>query len=394
MSALETAAPGASRFVGGCVRDSLLGIQPHDVDIATQLRPEETTAALHAAGLGAAPTGLDHGTVTGIADHVGVEITTLRADVSTDGRRASVAFSQDWRVDAERRDFTMNALYLTPDRLLFDPVGGLADLEAGRVRFIGDAHTRIREDYLRILRFFRFSARFAARFDAQGLRACARLSDGVGGLSAERVGDEFCKILTLSNAAAACEKMAETSVMAAVWPGRADVGRLARLKALDPDAPAPLGLAALFGDRDRDGDGDGDGAERTIDAALRLSNADAARRKAAVRSAAGIDHSMDARSARALLYRLGAEAWRDAVLLAAAQMETPPPGWRDLRELPSRWTPPPFPLGGRDVLAAGVEKGPRVAAVLKAVEDRWIAEDFPHADRAREILFQEVRNRT
>ncbi|MHA7873403.1 MAG: tRNA nucleotidyltransferase/poly(A) polymerase family protein, partial [Hyphococcus sp.] len=169
MTALDSARQGASRYVGGCVRDSLFGERPKDFDIATMLKPEEVMHALSVAGLGAAPTGLDHGTITAIADHRGVEVTTLRADVSTDGRRAVVAFTEDWSVDASRRDFRINALYLTPDAKLFDPVGGLDDIAGRQVRFIGDAEQRIREDYLRILRFFRFSARFSGVFDQDGL---------------------------------------------------------------------------------------------------------------------------------------------------------------------------------------------------------------------------------
>ena len=179
IAALEAAEPHSARFVGGCVRDSLLGAKPKDFDVATALTPDAATAALKAAGLGVAPTGVEHGTVTAIADHKGVEVTTLRADVSTDGRRATVAFTRDWATDAGRRDFTVNAIYLTPDAKLYDPVGGVADAMAKRVRFIGAPEARIREDYLRILRFFRFSARFCETFDAAGLAACAALKDGM-----------------------------------------------------------------------------------------------------------------------------------------------------------------------------------------------------------------------
>ncbi|NJM35940.1 MAG: CCA tRNA nucleotidyltransferase, partial [Rhodomicrobium sp.] len=195
VAALETARPGGARFVGGCVRDSLLGVPFKDIDVATTLRPDEVVGALRDAGLRSAPTGIEHGTVTGIVSGVGVEITTLRADVSTDGRRATVAFTTDWAVDARRRDFTLNALYATPHYEVFDAVGGLEDLAAKRVRFIDAPRDRIREDYLRILRFFRFSARFAGGFDENGLRACAEERAGLKRLSAERVGDEMSSIL-------------------------------------------------------------------------------------------------------------------------------------------------------------------------------------------------------
>ncbi|HXI86183.1 MAG TPA: CCA tRNA nucleotidyltransferase, partial [Parvularculaceae bacterium] len=291
VAALEAARPGGARFVGGCVRDSLIGVEPKDIDIATTLTPDAVVKALKKAGLGAAPTGVEHGTITGVADHVGVEITTLRADVSTDGRHATVAFTEDWARDAERRDFRLNAIYLTTDKKLYDPVGGVEDAKTGRVRFIGAPEDRIREDYLRILRFFRFSARFSTTFDAEGLAACAALKEGMARLSRERVGAEFSAILALPRASEAIEAMAKTGVLAEVWPAEADLAAFAALKWLDPDAPTALGLAALWGKK-------GEG----IDAALRLSNADAARRKKAIAVAAGIAKTMNERAARGALY--------------------------------------------------------------------------------------------
>lgn len=378
MAALEAARPGSSKFVGGCVRDSLVGVAPKDVDVATILTPDAVIAALGAAGLGAAPTGLAHGTVTAICDHVGLEVTTLRADVATDGRRATVAFTDDWRTDAFRRDFTINALYLSSGFDLFDYAQGADDLAAGRVRFIGDAEARIREDYLRILRFFRFSARFAASFDAIGLSACAALRGGVAQLSAERVGDELQKILQLARAPVAVEAMASTGVLSAVWPAAADLGEFARLKARRADAPPALGLAALFGPR-------GEG----VDAALRLSNAVAERRRASLAAAATIDLGMSARSARAAQYRHGARAFADALDLAAARENAEPP--RALLDVAAR-PAPIFPVSGRDVLAAGVPAGPRVSSVLAAVESAWIAEDFPPTDRAHALIKEAVAN--
>ncbi len=370
----------AVRFVGGCVRDGLLDHAPKDIDLATTLTPSQVIEALHAAGLGAAPTGLDHGTVTAIADHFPIEVTTLRADVSTDGRRATVAFTTDWETDARRRDFTMNALYLTPDFRLFDPVGGEEDLRASRVRFIGSPENRIREDYLRILRFYRFSARFAAGFDQQGLSACAALRGGVGALSAERVGDEFSKILELPTAARAVAAMMETRVLAEIWPAPAALSALERLKRSSPDAPAPLGLAALWGE-------ESDG----IDARLRLSNADGQRRRRAIDRAPSISARLTEQAIRALVYRYGAAGFGDAMLLAQAG------AGEDLsrvRTIAAAFTPPAPPFSGRDALAAGVPEGPKVAAVLAAAEARWIAEDFPAPARGKAILAEEIARLT
>lgn len=386
IAALEDAEPSCARFVGGCVRDSLLGVPPKDIDVATTLTPDRVIAALTAAALGVAPTGIDHGTITAIADHKGIEVTTLRADVTTDGRRATVAFTRDWDKDARRRDFTVNALYLSPALELFDPVGGVGDLEARRVRFIGAAEDRIREDYLRILRFFRFSARFAATFDPAGLDACAALRRGMSILSAERIGDEFMKLLSLPAPQAAVAAMRASGVLAEVWSAAPRIEVLARLKAIDGDAPAPVALAALFGDA-------GDG----IDARLRLSNAQGLRRRMAVHNAPKIYAGLEESHARALLYRMGADRWRDACLLAEAARlaESEAPAARDaalqdLAGLPDRWPPPRLPFGGRDALNAGVKEGPAVAAVIMAAEARWIGEDFPSRDRALEIFSEEA----
>ncbi|MFZ5615808.1 MAG: CCA tRNA nucleotidyltransferase [Pseudomonadota bacterium] len=386
VGALTDREAGSVRFVGGCVRDSLLGETPKDIDIATTQTPDQVIAALKRAHLGAAPTGLDHGTVTAIADHKGIEVTTLRADVSTDGRRATVAFTRDWEIDARRRDFTVNALYLTPSLELFDPVGGMADLAARRVRFIGEAEDRIREDFLRILRFFRFSARYAQDFDAVGLKACSALKEGVNRLSAERVGDEMTKLLALPAPQGAVKAMAASGVLGQVWPEAPQIESLARLKAIDPSAAAPLALAALYGPK-------GDG----LDARLRLSNAQGSQRRFAVENSRLIDFHTDEIAARALLYRLGAGAWRDACLVAEADFlaRTNAPSGRDpafqsLRALPERWTPPRLPFSGKDALRLGVPEGPPVASVIKAAEARWIDEDFPPRERAIEIFEEEA----
>jgi poly(A) polymerase len=373
-AALERSRPGASRFVGGCVRDSLLGIRPKDIDIATTLRPEAVIDALATAGLRSAPTGIDHGTITGIADHVGVEITTLRADVTTDGRRATVAFTEDWRTDAGRRDFTINAIYLDFAQRIFDPVGGLDDARRGRVRFIGAPADRIREDYLRILRFFRFSARFARGFDAEGLAAAAAMRAGMSVLSAERVGDEFTKILSLPNAALAVDAMAATGVLGEVWPATPARDVLRRLKELAPDAAAALGLAALWG-----------AAGEGVDRALRLSNSAGDRRKAALAAAADLDPRMTAHQVRVACYRRGRAAFADGLLLAEARAKGP--DWTELKTHIERHPPPQSaPVSGKDVVALGVPAGPEVAQILKAAEAMWIEEDFPDERRLRKIL--------
>lgn len=386
VSALENVEPGSARFVGGCVRDSLIGAALNDIDLATTLRPDAVIAALKSAGLAVALTGLDHGTVTAIADHFPVEVTTLRADVATDGRRATVAFTTDWAVDAARRDFTINALYLTPDRMLADTTGGLDDIKARRVRFIGRPQDRIREDYLRILRFFRFSARFAASFDAEGLAACAKDKDGLARLSAERIGDEMMKLLALAAPMASLSAMTASGVLSEIWNAEPRLETLGRLKALDPGAPGSLALAALYA---QSGEG--------IDARLRLSNAQGQRRRKAVRNAARIDPDMAEHAAHALLYEIGAEAWKDACLIAHANYltddETPDrrdPRFSNLETLPDRWPPPALPFSGKDAIAAGVASGPDVTRVMKAAEARWIAEDFPASRRAMEILHEEA----
>ncbi|MEO1643183.1 MAG: CCA tRNA nucleotidyltransferase, partial [Pseudomonadota bacterium] len=214
IAALEAARPRCARFVGGCVRNAIMGREVDDIDIATQLEPEATLAALEAAGIRAIPTGVEHGTVTAIVDHVPFEITSLRRDVETDGRRAVVAFTEDWAEDAQRRDFRLNALYAAPDGEVFDPVGGgYEDALAGRVIFIGEADERLREDYLRILRFFRFNAWYGAGIDEEGLAACARQRDGLQQIAKERIWKEFKKLLAAPEPVAAVEAMMASGVL-------------------------------------------------------------------------------------------------------------------------------------------------------------------------------------
>ncbi|MEM8937103.1 MAG: CCA tRNA nucleotidyltransferase [Pseudomonadota bacterium] len=373
--ALEAAQKDAARFVGGCVRDSLIGQTPKDFDIATVLQPSEVKTAMEAANIRVVDTGIDHGTVTAISDHQGVEITTLRADVSTDGRRATVAFTTDWTTDACRRDFRLNAIYLTPGGMLFDPAGGVEDAFARTVRFIGDPHQRLREDYLRILRFFRFSARFCDRFDPEGLAACEAERDGLGQLSAERIGAEIMAILALPRAAAAIEAMAQSGVLGAVWAAEPDLKTLRALKEIDPDAAAPVALAAVFGAA-----GDGLGAR------LRLSNAEDALRLNALAAAQKVSPDLDDGAIRALIYRLGADVFLDGVLLQSATGALTPDKAREYREIADTWAPPRFGVSGGQLVKAGVAPGPDISVLLRRIEEQWISEGFPPPSRLEEIL--------
>jgi len=375
IDALESVEPGSARYVGGCVRDSLLGVSPKDVDIATLLPPEKVVSALQTAGLGAVPTGIDHGTITAIVDHQGVEVTTLRADVSTDGRRATVAFTRDWVMDAQRRDFRLNAIYLTPDGRLFDPVGGMGDIAAKQVRFIGEAEQRIKEDYLRILRFFRFTARLSEGFDATGLAACAKLKDGIHRLSAERIGAETMAILSLPRAMMALEVMEKTCVLMEIWSAPAAIENVKRLKDIAPEATAPVVLAVLFGV-----DGDGVGAK------LRLSNAEKAIRTKALKGAEQISPGLGEAEIRVLIYKLGKDVFHDAIVVACARGDLEATEYKRMLSLADAWTPPEFPISGRHLLAAGVSAGPEVATLLSEVERQWIDEGYPDAARTLDIV--------
>lgn len=368
--AVLVAALGADnvRWVGGAVRDTLLGLPVKDIDAATPHRPEEVTALLEKAGIRALPTGIDHGTVTAVLPGGNVEITTLRRDVSTDGRRATVAFATDWREDAARRDFTINALYADPVSLeVSDWFGGLDDLAAHRVRFIGDARERIREDHLRILRYYRFQARFGSALDAEAEEACAELAPTLKGLSRERVAMELLTLLALPDPAPTVARMERRRVLPVVLPeaGKSGVAALEALiaeEARQGVAPDPLRrLAALLPPDPRQ-------AEQ-VAARLRLS---AAQKKRLVTAA---ERAAEPGDARTLAYRLGRAEAVDRLLLAGANL-APLSGW----ELPS------FPLKGGEIVARGVSAGPEVARILREIEDRWVAEGFPERERALAML--------
>ena len=377
IDALEAAGgPGSARFVGGCVRDALLKRAIGDIDIATPLTPEVVIQALADAGLKAVPTGIEHGTITAIADHKPYEITTLRRDVETDGRRAVVAFTDDWTEDAARRDFRLNALYLERDGMLHDPTGGgIEDARAGRIVFVGEAETRIREDYLRILRFFRFYAWFGTgEADAAGLAACAALKDGTRTLSGERVAKELLKLLAAADPRPAVRLMAASGVLSALLP---EAGALARFEALVEietgllfDCDAELRLAALLPD-DRS-------AVAAAAQRLRLSNALRGRLLAACSDEVRLVSWMSPREMRRALYRLGPKAFKDRVKLAWAASDRTATyvQWRMLYVYADAWSPPPFPLDGAEIKAAGVPEGPLVGQVRREVEDWWIDLDF------------------
>ena len=368
---------GEARFVGGCVRNALLGAAVADIDVATTILPDDVAARLSAAGITTVPTGIAHGTVTAIIDRTPFEITTLRRDVSTDGRRATVAFTTDWAEDAGRRDFTFNALYATQDGAVIDLTGGLDDLKARKVRFIGEAKQRIAEDYLRILRFFRFHAWYGqGEMDPAGLSACAEARDGIATLSGERIHDELLKLLAAPDPVPVLRAMAATGIMGEVLPGALDIERLARLVELEEthlfrDADPLLRLAALIA---------GGPPERRQGLArrLRFSNAESARLVAIDRSDVKIISYLSIREVRRALYRLGPDAFKDKVMLgwAADRKQSNAPQWRALLALADSWQRPEMPLTGHEVLAAGVPNGPDVGRVMAEVEDWWIDSDF------------------
>lgn len=364
---------GEARFVGGAIRNALLGLAVDDIDIATPLLPQAVMQRLKAANIRAVPTGLAHGTITALIDGHAFEVTTLRRDIATDGRHAAVEFGTDWRSDADRRDFTINALYATADGEIFDYHHGLEDLAAGRVRFIGDARTRIREDYLRILRLFRFHAWYGkGEIDGAALAAATVEKQGLARLSGERVSQEFLKLLAAPAPARVLRVMAGASILAEILPATANIARLERLAEIDaanfftPDAV--LRLAALVS---------GDGASAVADR-FKLSNNDRDRLVDLARDTEKIVPYLSIREARRALYRLGKDPFKDRVFLRWA--EDPKTAnampWRALLALADNWQRPAFPLSGRDVMLAGVPEGPLIGRILHEVEAWWIESDF------------------
>ena len=359
---------GTARLVGGAVRDLLLGVPHDDLDIATTLPPAQVIALLEKKGIKAVPTGIEHGTITAVSSGTVFEVTTLRADVSTDGRRATVAFTEDWRQDAARRDFTINALYADPyTGELFDYFGGLDDLKSRTVRFIGEPLQRIAEDHLRILRYFRFHAGYGhGPPDAQALQACIARANDLMTLSRERIADELLKLLALPDPTPTVGLMHENGLFAPVLPEIDGVDRLQSLVAAEVETaiePDPLRrLAALL-------PADPPLAER-IASRLKLSN------KARKRLASAADPSLGP-NPRSLAYRTGAESAVDRLLLAGRTA--------DARAIVG-WTPPRLPIRGGDLIARGVTQGPEVARKLRQIEDEWEAAGFPSGQEFKQLV--------
>ena len=366
-----------ARVVGGAVRNALLDLPPGDIDVATTAVPDEVIRRAEAAHFKPVPTGLAHGTVTVVAEGRPFEVTTLREDVETFGRHATVRFGRDWQRDAERRDFTMNAFSLSADGTVHDYVGGLADLKARRVRFIGDAATRIAEDYLRILRFFRFHAGYGEGApDAAGLHAAIAARAGLEQLSRERVRMEIVKLLAAPRAAAALAVMSEAGLLGSVLggvpllPGFVRMSGIEAALGLDADAMRRLGALNVLIAED---------AERLL-SRLRLSNAEHARLAAMGTGWWRVSPAMDESAARELIYRVGPEAFAERALLAWARSgaKADDPAWRALATLPQHWTAPVFPLKAADFIARGIEKGPALGKALASAEEAWIAAGFPN----------------
>lgn len=366
---------GATRYVGGCVRDTLLGLEVADVDLATRLPPNEVMERLKRAGIKAVPTGIAHGTVTAVLAGAPVEVTTLRRDVSTDGRRATIAFTDDWREDAARRDFTINALSADPGSgMVFDYFGGETDLRDRRVRFIGDPLRRIAEDHLRILRFFRFHARFGKGApEEEGLAACTERVNDLMALSRERIASELLRLLGLADPAPTVKIMIDRGILRPVLPEIAGAERLAMLVARERAAgvgPDPVRrLAALLPCDPELAD--------SVAKGLRLSKRQGQRLVSAARA--------EIAAASRLAYRIGREEAVDRLLLHGGD----PAEAAALQA----WQRPVLPVSGGDLVAAGIDAGPEVARLLRRIEDRWIEEGFPGGDRVRELVDEALRGR-
>jgi poly(A) polymerase len=358
---------GHVRLVGGAVRDTLLAIPVADIDLATDLAPEDVLKRLRAAGIKAVPTGLAHGTITAVLPEGPIEVTTLRRDVATDGRHATVAFTDDWREDAARRDFTINALYADPlTGEMFDYFGGREDLAARRVRFIGDPLQRIAEDHLRILRFFRFHARFGEVVDAEGLAACASRANDLMALSRERVAAELLKLVVAPGAVPTLVLMIDQGIFRPVLPEITDASRLATLAARETEAgiaPNPIRrLAALLPADPAVAD--------DVGARLKLSKNDRRRLISATTPASD-------EAAQALAYTIGTDLAIDRLLLSDHPVA-------DARAILG-WEAPRLPLGGGALVERGVKKGPEVAKLLREIESVWVAEGFPDAPRVTQL---------
>lgn len=373
MDALEGARAGSARFVGGCVRNALLGEPVADVDIATQLTPDVAERVCRAAGLAVHPTGIEHGTVTVVADHVPYEVTTLRRDVETDGRRAVVAFTKDWAEDAQRRDFRMNALYADRGGQVFDPTGGgLDDVASRSIVFVGDPETRIREDYLRILRFFRFQAWYGrSEPDEAGLAACGKLRAGLDGISAERIWMETKKLFGAPDPMPSLRAMQDAGVLAQIYPEAKGLELLQSLLVLGRreaavGRDAMLRFLAVFW---KDA-----AAVRAIANRLKLSNEEKRRLAWAAEDETPLAAGMASKDIRAAIYRRGAQVVRDRAVLGWA--EDGASAWGGVVALADGWRAPSLPVTGADLLGMGIAQGPALGEGLRTLEEAWIRSDF------------------
>jgi poly(A) polymerase len=380
-----------ARVVGGAVRNLLLDRPIGDVDIATTALPAEVTRRAKAAGIKCVPTGIEHGTVTLVVDARPFEVTTLREDTETFGRKAKVAFGRDWERDAERRDFTINGLSVDVEGCVHDYVGGLEDIAARRVRFIGEPEKRIAEDYLRILRFFRIHAAYGAgEPDRASYLACISGQAGLAGLSAERIRVEILKLMVADGAVIAVNAMADGGLLLPIFGGVAYTGPFARLisieHALDlaPDPIRRLGALAVAVTEDA----------RRVASRLRLTNAE-------TKTLDSMGHrwwrlgGMDEARAKRRLYRLGEDRYRDRLMLAWARSGAGGDiaSWRELASLPARWTAPKFPLKAADFLARGLTQGPELGQALALAEDAWLAADFPLEQSALDAIADQAAGR-
>jgi len=378
-----------TRVVGGAVRNLLFGLRLSEIDLATTAQPKIVIDRVTAAGMKAVPTGIEHGTITVVANGKPFEVTTLREDVETDGRHAVVRFGRDWKKDAERRDFTINAMSISTDGMVHDYCGGLADIERHAVRFIGAPDQRIAEDCLRVLRFFRFFAAYGEGApDREGYLACARARDKLGALSRERIRTEIMKLLVARRAGDAMTALADTGIYDRVFANAPEGPALSRLmlieqsNEIDPDPVRRLAAVAARVSEDAE----------NLRERLRLSNEEFRRiasmsdRWWLLTPAAGEAY------AKEILYRVGADEYRDRALLsfAHADVSVADEKWGALLSLPSRWTPPRFPISADDFIKRGVEKGPKLGRALAAAEAAWIAADFPWEPAALKKIADQV----
>lgn len=378
-----------TRIVGGAVRNALFNRPVKDIDLATRLSPREVLALAGKAGLKAIPTGIEHGTVTVVANGRPFEVTTLRLDLETYGRHARVAFTHDWREDATRRDFTINALYADAHGNIHDPLGGLPDVAAHHVRFIGDADARIGEDYLRVLRFFRLHAEYGeGPLDAEGLAACIRGRHGLAHLSAERLGQETRRLLASPGPMKSVAAMADTGIIHEMVAGMVYPAALEKLLEIEarlglaPDATRRLAVLGCAVEED---------ADRLL-ARLRLSRAEYERMRAVVRHWRELTPALGEDARKAVLYRNGREVFEDRVLMAWANRGggAGAKAWAELLAFPKRWSAPALPWRGADLKRAGIGPGPVIGRVLKEAEARWIAAGFPADGASLDRLITEA----